>query len=174
MLIHRLLQQRPSYELCLEAVSIHVTHTGQHEPDSVSDPIVSSGLFGIFGEERVKEVDARDYGQLERFATFNQEHGSPQDSRATEFFENYYKTNNVQKKMDALRLQWLQEYWKEAKKIGIPIKGCETVWPRYLHSPNVLNMNAPNLDHPWVKMVLQEMPVFHPVYMIRVCTQNCK
>ncbi|KAK3934607.1 hypothetical protein QBC46DRAFT_462537 [Diplogelasinospora grovesii] len=163
--IQRLLEQRRSYELCLGTVIIHVAQTGQQGQDPVSDPIVSSGLFGMFGEERVKQVDARDHSQLERFAAFNRDHGSPRDARAAGFFKTY-KADNVQEHMDRLRLEWLRRRWEEAKKMGRFIEDCETVWAPHPYFP----------DQPYLQNAepgSSEMPVLHPVYIIRLCTRNC-
>jgi hypothetical protein len=183
ILVRDLLEPRRSYEVCLATVIIHVPETGQHEERR--RPIIDSGLFGLFGDKQAQVVSVTDHAKLRQFAIFNEAYGSPQDTRATYFFQ-HYPAYDVQKHMRQIGLQWLRHRWDVAEERRIFIEHRETVWTPYPESPppswytidapwvptRYTNFDEPNGDHPWVKGVLDAMPEFHPVYIIRLCTSS--
>ncbi|OIW22696.1 hypothetical protein CONLIGDRAFT_650371 [Coniochaeta ligniaria NRRL 30616] len=162
------LEQRRSYEVCLGTVIIHVTGTEEERRDR----IIESGLFGFFGEKQVEIVDATDRAKLQHFAIFNETCGSPLDVRATYFFQNY-QTDYLEERKQGHERRWLNYRLAEARKKGTAIEDLDTVRVPMPGPGRCSNQWMPNRGHPWVKSVLCAMPTFHPVYMIRVCTNGC-
>lgn len=163
------LAARSSYELCLGTVIIHVTGSEQEQREKIID----SARFGLFGEKRTELVAATDHARLRRFADFNAIHGSPRDVRASYFFDNY-QTEDVQKHLRQVDLMWLKYRWDEAEKKGTDIEDSDSVWgvlPDLDY--RVVDFEAPSLEHPWVRGVLDAMPRLVPAYMVRLCVDGC-
>ncbi|ROV99764.1 hypothetical protein VSDG_03099 [Cytospora chrysosperma] len=169
--VHRQLEQRRSYELCLGTAIIHVAPRaeGRAEGDaqepvvaaSGEDPVVSSGLFGLFGEEHVKQISATDPGQLAKFAAFNTEYGSPGDERAAKFFRTrqLQASDDVEAHMVELRAEWLEQLWKETERKGGLAKiegGGESVFAPRRVDPYMADFNEPDWNHPSVLSLMHD------------------
>lgn len=187
--VHRQLEQRRSYELCLATAIIHVAPRAERRAErdaqepavaatADEDPVVSSGLFGLFGEERVKQISATDQEQLAKFAAFNTEHGSPGDERAANFFRvrQNLDADDIEAHMVDLQCQWLEQLWKEAERTGGLAEiegGGESVFAPRRVDPYLAAFSDPDWDHPWVRSAMRQMPTFRPVYIVRLCTGKC-
>ncbi|PSR77821.1 hypothetical protein BD289DRAFT_444793 [Coniella lustricola] len=186
--VHRQLEQRRSYDLCFGTVIIHVASQAERRAEGTAqnpavranreDPIISSGLFGLFGEERVKQISATDPDQLSKFASFHNEHGSPADERATKFFQTrqLLDSEDVEAHMEELRCEWLKQLWEEADRTGglADVEGGgESVFAPRRIEPYLPDFDDPDWDHPWVRTATRQMPEFRPVYLVRLCTQKC-
>lgn len=180
------LEKRPSWSICGAYVWIHATDEAA---------ITKSGLWGSFGEERIVLVDARDAMRIASFRSFWQIHGTQEDTETKAFFEacvddvpkiHYLETPT--EFLQDLQCRWLHD--------RIPYEDDDSnqrqLWrvlpgdfdgreddPRQADYGNLpgrpfrRQLWSPNLDHPWVKEVLERMPDIQPTVMFRLCTNNC-
>lgn len=155
------LKQRPSYTVCMGTVVIHVPPAEQQE--ITSSPLISSGLFGPFGEKRAQLVDTTDHAKLRQFARFHEAYGTPRDFRSTYFFQYCYRNQRGYE----FRREWVKYRWEQARINNVVIDDHEHVWVR---DPM---LGVINQIHPWVEGVLSAMPELRLAYMVRLCTGNC-
>lgn len=159
-------QAGQSYMLCLsQLVSIHASH----------EDAVQSGLFGLLGEERVVLVDAGDDSRIRLFDDFNRVYGSSQDCQTAHFFQKWRTSGADFPKHE---MQECQKDWLMSQSVFATPRWEQTdldaVWtfiPR--ENPESRSTWTPNWDHDWVKSVLEDIPPFQPVYMMRLCTAKC-
>lgn len=164
--IELLKQAGQSYTLSVHLpISIHARR----------EDAVRSGLFGLFGEERVALVDTGDDARIQQFDNFNRLHGSEKDAQTTDFFqrwrdlgEDFHKEN-----IELYKTDWLR--WKSPRGApGWEENNLDAAWTIIRsETPRVSSTWTPHWDHEWVKRTLQELPDFRPVYMMRLCTNGC-
>lgn len=169
------------YLVCLKMVALHMT----------AEQAFRTDLFGITGEELVRLVDPMDTEQIQRFSR----ECDPEDETAKEFFDlaldtetfhhhlNEWKKNMVD---DWFCLMWLKASRDDSGAmlkpediwIGLPDKSDES-WglldfmSKYRAIVYNVDLYTPNMDHPWVKAVFDEMPSFQPTIMFRLCVIRC-
>lgn len=159
-------QAGQSYMLCVyRPVSIHACHKDA----------VGSGLFGLFGEERVVLVDVGDDARIRLFDDFNRLHGSSKDAQTAGFFQSWRNSGAEfhKENVDFYQKDWLMHKsvhatpsWEE--------EDLDAVWT-FVRStiPGGPPIWVPHWDHEWMKKTLQDLPEFRPVYMIRLCIEGC-
>jgi hypothetical protein len=76
----------------------------QHQ-DMGLNPIIDSGLFGLWGEKHAQLVSARDHAKLEQFGRFNRLHGHPDD-----FFDHVH-ANDVRSHDRRMKVECLRDCW---------------------------------------------------------------
>lgn len=174
-----LLGRQHEFSITLHTVNIHVTLR----------QAMKSGLFGRLGEERVRLVSATDSEAILKYYQLWLA-GRRQDSRSRAFFDLALSSplmgDEVQNFRDDLETKWLRNKWtnledqrspdappkENPKLMGLNSKADECgkpidVWNR---RPRFGKIEAfPNVEHPWVKKMLKEMPNFRPVIMFRFC-----
>lgn len=78
--------------------------------------------------------------------------------------------------MVEIQVEWLKQLWQEAERNGRLAQmkgGGESVFAPRRTDPYRPDFDEPNWAHPWVRSVLRKMPIFRPVYIIRLCTRKC-
>lgn len=159
-------QAGQSYMLCVyRPVSIHARR----------EDAVRSGLFGLFGEERVVLVDTGDDARIRLFDDFNRLHGSNKDAQTADFFQRWRDSGADfhKKNIEFCQKDWLKwksvhakPSWEEEDLDAVrtfirsETRGVPSTW-------------IPHWEHEWVKKTLQDLPHFRPVYMMRLCTEGC-
>lgn len=152
--------------------------------------MLSSGLFGLLGDEPIQVVDFDDTRRLYEFHDFFQRHFSTQDPplngrRGAEelgyILEPLYSTKvHVWKEVVEwlmLTYIWLDEktYIKNGKMEG-DLERHALVWrPAYHTDQSVIRYREQGLDesHPWVIAARTRMWQIRPKIMIRACCNTC-
>lgn len=136
---------------------------------------VRSGLFGLFGEERVVLVDVGDDARIRLFDDFNRLHGSSKDAQTAEFFQSW---RNSGAEFHRENVEFYQKDWLMHRSVHATPRweeeDLDAVWT-FIRSktPGGVPTWVPHWGHEWIKKTLQELPEFRPVYMMRLCIEGC-
>jgi hypothetical protein len=169
-----MLARRKDYLVTLMMVNLHVS----------IDQAAGSGLFGRLAEERVKLVDPADEETIQKYHQLWLL-GPQQDQEPATFFELALSTKDfkdrVKKWRNDVDQQWLWHKWTQAKDEAENLANIKESEPIWLIPPGQedeyedegLLPDYPNMDHPWVKKMLEGVPQFFPMIMFRLCEEKC-
>ncbi|KAH8808738.1 hypothetical protein F5884DRAFT_380663 [Xylogone sp. PMI_703] len=162
-----LLEHQKHYFVTIYMVTLHV---------SIAQA-ARSGLFGRLVEERVKLIDAADTKTLHKYYYLWLE-GPREDEEPAEFFNLALSGNRFQGPVldwrEGNNVQWIGHKWKNGGKDSA--ENPEQVWFNPEKDdvwPKVTPFGVPNINHPWVKKTLEDIPRFTPMIMFRLCEQKC-
>lgn len=174
------------FAVCFETVHLHA-----HEGTAIA-----SGLFGMFGEERIILVDALDYDTLGKLsALWDAQPETQRDAATLNFFRQCHahyagseaqrrRTQSIHDAVENIQKRWVLDYWDEQDELPGWLER-EQVWlatpdwvptrdltkkRRQTHLRGYMALWVPNRDHPWMMRIYSRMPNFRPVIMFRLCT----
>lgn len=179
------LTQLKTILVCVKMLGIHATAAEAKE----------SELWGTTGEDIIQIVDATD---LDRIRSFS---GDLLSARESEMVFNLLAEGNYREELARWKRElttwWIWQHWLVAfrrrfKDVPEPttifvdlLAGGSDLTFDMLHPttfwapemfPYFFDMTTfvENMDHPWVARILETMPDFRPVVMLRLCTQDCQ
>lgn len=171
LLVHN--ADRPVF-VAIVLIVIHVT-----EEDAIA-----SGLFGFLGDERIKMVDVDDVPTLQAYRELWAAKVGDKDPAPDIYFEHMLAHDKFQQKVavwkEEARLELFAEVWNEARGAGFSgIENPSSLWvPPVKEGENPSKnpskpLTQPNIDHPWVRQQLAQLPEVVPKIMFRHCTNRC-
>jgi hypothetical protein len=174
-----LLEPRKNYLVALEIVEIHCS----------LDRALESGLFSR--EERLRLVPATDLETVSQYRKLWAAEARPRDEPAKSFFEvvmapEIFDRCNISLNAKIERT-WVYGKWEKVEdKELYDIEEFDDLFiASKSDSPRLLEISAlqahkqpaaaraPNLQHPWVKKIMADMPRFSPVIVFRFCEMDC-
>jgi len=172
------LESQSHYLVTLETINLHV---------DLKDA-VTSGLFGLLGEERVVLVRTDDRNLMQRYYKLWTD-GPPGDQEPEEFFESSVGSGFFYRKVEhwqyELKVYWLRYKCDEAIRNGTTLQndldsmwyekpqGGDCEYRRYTEGPGSNWSGLFDEDHPFAKKVPRSMPKFSPVVIFRLCEMKC-
>ncbi|KAH8802439.1 hypothetical protein F5884DRAFT_836427 [Xylogone sp. PMI_703] len=174
-----LLEGGKNYLVVVKIVIIHTTIGHALEND----------LFGQLCEERVVLVDPTDEETIRRYHTLWIT-GQPQDREPAKFFEEAIELKTFCKRVERwkyeLKVYWLRFKCFHAEATGIlKSEDVEEIFynirpvdwdgerAEYLEGPGANWENCFTENHPFLQTAFQDMPLFSPKVMFRLCEMNC-
>ncbi|KAJ6031417.1 hypothetical protein N7540_002149 [Penicillium herquei] len=162
---------QPSLDVVMAAVSIHVDQ----------EVALSSGLFGLLGDQHIQIVDVDDQALLREFEVFCAEQTWNKDPSIRPFFKliqsQWFQQRVINWKRNA-ELAILAQMW-HMDQIEVKDAGDEPnfAWLPLLSEGEFRPMNPdedyPKDDDPWVIRARKVIPKLRTRIMVRLCTNQC-
>ncbi|KAJ5722137.1 hypothetical protein N7488_000172 [Penicillium malachiteum] len=174
---------------CIKIVTVHTDRS----------QAIKSRLWGATGEEVTQIVDAHDTAQIQKF----RREMNASDPTQLEFVDSALDKEKfaeevaeweLQIKSQWLFMKWMSAFPRRFSDIDEPMNvwlGPQAdfhgqpldIWllhqalsGQFMAQPPEIAVSGrftPNIEHPWVKSVLEEASTFKPVIMFHQCLKNC-